>query len=83
MLTRYPVDHRNLSDEEHLIMKVLRLYHEHHLTLEQLRAIPKVIGIATGAEKAASVAAVLKKGGYVCALVCDGDLARSLLEAEL
>ena len=63
-------------------MKVLRLYHEHHLTLGQLRAIPKVIGIATGAQKAASVSAVLK-GGYVCALVCDSDLARSLLEIEL
>jgi deoxyribonucleoside regulator len=52
------------------------------LTLEQLRAIPNVIGIATGAQKAASVAAVLK-GGYVSALVCDGELARSLLEVEL
>jgi deoxyribonucleoside regulator len=52
------------------------------LTLEQLRAIPNVIGIATGAQKAASVAAVLK-GGYVSTLVCDGELARSLLEVEL
>ena len=51
------------------------------LTLKQLRAIPKVIGIATGPQKAASVAAVLK-GGYVSALVCDGELARSLLEIE-
>ena len=32
MLTRYPVDHRTLSDEDHLIMKVVRLYYEHHLT---------------------------------------------------
>ncbi len=48
------------------------------LTLEQLWAIPKVIGIATGAEKAASVAAVLK-GGYLASLVCDSDLARALL----
>ena len=48
------------------------------LTLEQLWAIPKVIGIATGAEKAASVAAILK-GGYLASLVCDSDLARALL----
>ena len=51
------------------------------LTLEQLRAIPNVIGIATGAEKAASVAAVLR-GGYLASLVCDRELARSLLEVE-
>jgi len=51
------------------------------LTLDQIRAIPKVIGIATGAEKAASVAAVLK-GGYASALVCDRELARALLEVE-
>ncbi|HKH76341.1 MAG TPA: sugar-binding transcriptional regulator [Rubrobacteraceae bacterium] len=51
------------------------------ITLEQLRAIPKVIGIATGAEKAASVAAVLR-GGYLASLVCDRELARSLLEVE-
>jgi deoxyribonucleoside regulator len=52
------------------------------LTLEQLRAIPKVIGIATGAEKAAGVAAVLR-GGYLDSLVCDQELARSFLEVEL
>ena len=51
------------------------------LTLDQIRAIPKVIGIATGAEKAAGVAAVLK-GGYISALVCDRELARALLKAE-
>lgn len=51
------------------------------LTLEQVRAIPKVIGIATGAGKAASVAAVLR-GGYLAALVCDRELARTLLEVE-
>jgi deoxyribonucleoside regulator len=38
MLTRYPVDHRNLSDEDHLIMKVLRLYYEHHLTQAEVAA---------------------------------------------
>src|SRR5918997_7074609 len=32
MITRYPVDHRGLSDEDHLIMKVVRLYYDHHLT---------------------------------------------------
>ncbi len=52
------------------------------LTVEQLAAIPKVIGIATGAEKAPSVAAVLR-GGYLAGLVCDSDLARTLLEIEL
>lgn len=49
------------------------------LTLDQLRDIPVSVGIATGVEKAPGVAAVLK-GGYVKALVCDADLARSLLE---
>lgn len=48
------------------------------ITLEELRAIPKTIGIATGAEKTVGVAAVLK-GGFVGTLVCDQDLARSLL----
>ncbi len=52
------------------------------LALEQLLAIPKVIGIATGAEKAPSVAAVLK-GGYASALVCDSELATTLLETEI
>ena len=51
------------------------------LTLDQLKAIPKVVGIATGAEKAPSLAAVLK-GGYVSTLVCDRDLALSLLKVE-
>jgi deoxyribonucleoside regulator len=49
------------------------------LTLEELWAIPKTIGVVTGAEKTAGVAAVLK-GGFVGTLVCDQDLARSLLE---
>jgi DNA-binding transcriptional regulator LsrR (DeoR family) len=52
------------------------------LTLNQIRAIPKVIGIATGAEKAPSVAAVLR-GGYLNTLVCDQELAQALLEVEL
>jgi DNA-binding transcriptional regulator LsrR (DeoR family) len=49
------------------------------LTPKQLRNIPRVIGIATGAEKARSVAAVLR-GGYVSNLVCDRELAAGLLE---
>lgn len=49
------------------------------LTLEELRAIPKTIGIATEADKALGVAAVLR-GGYVNALVCDQELAQALLE---
>src|SRR4028118_589030 len=36
MLTRYSVDHRTLSDEDHLIMKVVRLYYEHDLTQAQV-----------------------------------------------
>jgi DNA-binding transcriptional regulator LsrR (DeoR family) len=49
------------------------------ITLEQIRDVPEVIGIATGAEKAAGVAAVLA-GGYVNRLVCDQSLAQALLE---
>jgi deoxyribonucleoside regulator len=49
------------------------------LTPDELRAIDYTIGIATGAEKARGVAAVVR-GGFVEALVCDRDLARSLLE---
>lgn len=51
------------------------------LTPDQLRAIPKVVGVATGAEKAPGLAAVLK-GGYLDALVTDGELARALLEVR-
>ena len=49
------------------------------LTLEQLRAIPKTIGIATGAEKGPGVAAVLR-GSYVDVLITDQELAEGLLE---
>jgi deoxyribonucleoside regulator len=49
------------------------------LTPDELRAIDRTIGIATGAEKARGVDAVVR-GGFVQALVCDRDLARSLLE---
>lgn len=49
------------------------------LTAEELRAIPKTVGVATGAEKARGVAAALK-GGFASMLVCDSSLARVLLE---
>lgn len=32
MAVRYPVDYRSLSEEDHLILKVLHLYYEHDLT---------------------------------------------------
>ncbi len=51
------------------------------LTLDQLREIPRTVGIVTGADKAPGVAAVLK-GGYVNTLVCDRELAEALLEDE-
>lgn len=51
------------------------------LTLEQLREIPRTVGIVTGSGKAAGVAAVLK-GGYVNTLVCDRELADALLRDE-
>ena len=49
------------------------------LTPEQLKEIPRSVGVATGAGKAAGVAAVLK-GGYVNTLVCDQELAEALLK---
>lgn len=49
------------------------------VTPDDLKAIPKTIGIATGSEKAKGVAAVLR-GGLANSLVCDESLARALLE---
>ncbi|MGH3355115.1 MAG: sugar-binding transcriptional regulator [Nocardioidaceae bacterium] len=49
------------------------------VTLDQLRAIPEVIGLAYGHQRAAAVSAALH-GGLVDSLVCDADLARGLLE---
>lgn len=49
------------------------------ITPEGLRAIPNTVGIATGKEKAAGVAAVLT-GGLMKSLVCDESLARALIE---
>lgn len=51
------------------------------ITLEQLRAAPRVIEVATGTEKVASVAAVLK-GGCLAGLVCDNELAETLLKID-
>jgi deoxyribonucleoside regulator len=51
------------------------------LTPDELRAIDRTIGIATGAEKAPGVAAAAR-GGFVKALVCDRELAQALLETE-
>ncbi|QIN78546.1 hypothetical protein GBA65_08445 [Rubrobacter marinus] len=36
MISRYPADRRNLSEEDHLILKVLRLYYERHLTQSEV-----------------------------------------------
>src|SRR5215208_6474830 len=49
------------------------------LTPDELRAIGRTVGIATGPEKAPGVAAVLR-GGFIKALVCDRVLALSLLD---
>ena len=49
------------------------------LTLEQLREIPRTVGIVTGTDKAPGVAAVLR-GGYVNTLICDQELAEALLK---
>ncbi|WP_119068415.1 sugar-binding transcriptional regulator [Rubrobacter indicoceani] len=48
------------------------------VTPEGLKAIPNTIGVATGAEKAPGVAAVLR-GGLMKSLVCDESLARAIL----
>src|SRR5918995_2811106 len=38
MTTRYPVDQRTLSAEDHVILKVLHLYYEHDLTQAEVGA---------------------------------------------
>lgn len=48
------------------------------LTLEELKGIPTVIGVAAGAEKGAAVAAALA-GGLIDELVCDHALAAEVL----
>jgi len=49
------------------------------ITLEQLQAIPEVIGLAYGARRADAVRAVLSRG-VLSSLVCDADLGRRLLD---
>jgi DNA-binding transcriptional regulator LsrR (DeoR family) len=51
------------------------------LNLEQLKEMPRTVGIVTGEDKASGVAATLR-GGYVNTLICDRDLAEGLLENE-
>jgi DNA-binding transcriptional regulator LsrR (DeoR family) len=48
-------------------------------TLDQLREVPEVIGLAHGRGRTAAVHAAVT-GGLVDTLVCDSDLARGLLE---
>ena len=49
--------------------------------LDDLRCIPTVVGVAVGAEKAATVRAALR-GGLVRGLITDAGLAHSILSAE-
>jgi DNA-binding transcriptional regulator LsrR (DeoR family) len=49
--------------------------------LDDLRRIPTVIGVATGAEKTLAVHAALR-GGFVDGLIADAGLAHSILSAE-
>jgi DNA-binding transcriptional regulator LsrR (DeoR family) len=49
--------------------------------LDDLRRIPTVIGVATGAERTATVHAALR-GGLVRGLITDASLAHSILSAE-
>lgn len=50
------------------------------VTLEGLRGIDHVVGVASGREKTVAVRAALR-GGHLGALVCDETLARALLDA--
>lgn len=50
------------------------------VTLEGLRGIDRVVGVASGHEKTVAVRAALR-GGHLGALVCDETLARALLDA--
>ena len=49
--------------------------------LDDLRRIPTVIGVATGAEKTLAVHAALR-GGFIDGLIADAGLAHSILSAE-
>ncbi len=48
------------------------------LTLDEIRSIPRVVGLAVGREKVDGVAAALR-GGLVDVLVCDATVARGVL----
>ena len=48
------------------------------ISLEDLRRIPTVVGLAAGVEKARGVLGALR-GRYVDALICDAPLAEALL----
>lgn len=48
------------------------------VTLDQLRGVDHVVGVACGREKAVAVAAAIR-GGHLGSLVCDETLARELL----
>jgi len=49
------------------------------VTLDRLRSVPEVIGLADGRRRTAAVHGAVT-GGLVDTLVCDSDLARALLE---
>jgi DNA-binding transcriptional regulator LsrR (DeoR family) len=49
--------------------------------LDDLRRIPTVVAVATGAEKTAAVHAALR-GGFLGGLITDAGLAHSILSAE-
>jgi DNA-binding transcriptional regulator LsrR (DeoR family) len=52
------------------------------LTLDEIRAIPRVVGLATGRDKVDGVAAALR-GGLVDVLVCDATVARGVLSQSV
>jgi DNA-binding transcriptional regulator LsrR (DeoR family) len=49
--------------------------------LDDLRRIPKVVGVVTGSEKTAGVLAALR-GGLVGGLITDAGLAHSILTGD-
>jgi DNA-binding transcriptional regulator LsrR (DeoR family) len=51
------------------------------VTLEDLRAIPTVAGIAAGPEKALGILGALR-GGIIDVLICDQQAARSVLRLD-
>lgn len=51
------------------------------IELDDLRRIPRVVGVARGVEKAPGVQGAVR-GGLINVLICDSSLARALLRAE-